>query len=716
MLPAQFVVPGLPEAPATAQAALGFVAAEPAGRLSRHPGEQLADGPRARAYRPVALAPFAFPSDVFDGPDDGKLRAYWEGVQNGGTPVPVPPVRPRPQTPYWELTRTNPWATDTQAAAAVVRERLAHAYRIASRELLPSEDDATPLMLQDGVNFALDPVENSKARLGEARTWAMTARACRRALCEACVELVVLPELPSTERTKANARARAWMDKLRDTRLCTVCTTTHHDLMALMEQHKREARARTFNTRANDLELCGPTSVMLDADDGSVVCGADGVPKLVRFRCEARLCPTCSRRRAAQTRYRLAPLLAAEGHEASSFVLMTMTRHDIVGESIEEASRQVMAALDIVRKSAWWKRNFRAALVAVEVTDSTPDSRARKASRSEDQARALYDAAGDSMCWDGDEPVPGPAWSSLTAAEKLHDSARKLRKSQDTTWHVHAHAVIVPRDKRLPFKARQAQRVELWNRWASALDVDATQCTVRLEAPRSTLEEVCKYVVKAADIAHMEGPRLVELVKWLEGRRVVRTWGDWYGRQDLVEAMTVDDGTSYREEVVPETEKMMGFNATTGELVPVARSVASSSPAALEAARELAARAWEKANRAPPKKIEGPPIPRHPPPFARPSPDDLYGPVAPSSDVLAVLDSHSPKAGARLFSLASVSTGSVVEDTRTEFEKLAPGFNLKASLTRMVDAKFEEAFVESFRTSGGATVFDVMDLGDDVTE
>ena len=127
MLPAQFVVPGLPEAPATAQAALGFVAAEPAGRLSRHPGEQLADGPRARAYRPVALAPFAFPSDVFDGPDDGKLRAYWEGVQNGVTPVPVPPVRPLPQTPYWELTRKNPWATDTQAAAAVVRERLAQA-------------------------------------------------------------------------------------------------------------------------------------------------------------------------------------------------------------------------------------------------------------------------------------------------------------------------------------------------------------------------------------------------------------------------------------------------------------------------------------------------------------------------------------------------------------------------------------------------------------
>lgn len=138
--------------------------------------------------------------------------------------------------------------------------------------------------------------------------------------------------------------------------------------------------------------------------------------------------------------------------------------------------------------------------------------------------------------WKRDEPCTHPRTRELGAYDvRCVDCGASRRLTSH--WHVHMHFVVAPRvrptSKAEALELRDASRAC----WAAALDCALDECNVHLEKPRAALSEVVKYVVKGLDVAMMPRARLYELVTHLEGRRLIRVFGEWYGRRDFSEVV-----------------------------------------------------------------------------------------------------------------------------------------------------------------------------------
>jgi hypothetical protein len=156
-----------------------------------------------------------------------------------------------------------------------------------------------------------------------------------------------------------------------------------------------------------------------------------------------------------------------------------------------------------------------------------------------------------SMCRAGERDGYEGSWcNSWRAAEPCtHRHTRELgaydvrcvdcgaQRKLSSHWHVHMHFANAPRER--PRSKEEALELRERSRacWSAALDLGADECNVHLEKPRNALSEVVKYVVKGLDISMMPRERLYELVTHLEGRRLLRVFGEWYGRRDFSEVV-----------------------------------------------------------------------------------------------------------------------------------------------------------------------------------
>jgi hypothetical protein len=358
-----------------------------------------------------------------------------------------------------------------------------------------------------------------------------------------------------------------------------------------------ERKWRIWTRRAQAMTHCESGDAVWCDADGMLVVDKMGKPVMRGIRCESRLCGRCAVRVASKVRAALEPVLLKEGRP-QSFVLATLTRRAHDDETLQQAYDALNEALGKLRNSKTWKRYVRAALVSVEVTWSDEVTRARKARGHEDRARELE----GELEWvrsTSDGRLP-PMWQGDEAhALNLRAQVERLRSSQGGHWHVHAHAVL------LPTAGGVVPRDELLALWARCLDVPVSDATFRPERPRKTIQEVCKYAIKPLDLGQLPHDRLQELIVWLEGRRLVRTWGDWYDREDLTKPLSeLDERDPTDEGERVSDERIIGYRIDTRAPVRGATAELRTDDAALEAARMARALAWEERRKARQQKQE----------------------------------------------------------------------------------------------------------------
>lgn len=142
--------------------------------------------------------------------------------------------------------------------------------------------------------------------------------------------------------------------------------------------------------------------------------------------------------------------------------------------------------------------------------------------------------------------------------------------------HAHIHACV---------DAEWWPQADALASWREALGVDdATAGGCRLERLRKGIREAVKYTCKPGAASRWPARRLVELVAWMRGRRMLQTFGHMYG-------------VALTEEERPGLEVVEGatdvVDSRTGEVVQVASCRWSGSAVALEQARRILAAEWE---------------------------------------------------------------------------------------------------------------------------
>ena len=487
------------------------------------------------------------------------------------------------------LDARNPWSRDNVRRRAVARAKVADAYQRAADTLaaLAGWDDrdlaellATPLVTR--------PKGFGRAPVGR------RVRADTTPSELALVAGITRDEAAAILRPKVGERAAG------------VAPEHFPERPTCEGLRGADRRWRIWQRRVHAMKACETQDSVWFTADGELVVDGDGQPTTRGTRCESRLCGRCAARVAAKVRAGLAPVLTAEGRP-DRFVLATFTRKASEQETLHDAYARLNGALDKLRHSKTWKRLVESALVAVEVTWSdatTRRKRARKYRRDlealdrdldavrREQAAARGIAVGD-VAWS----MFPPTWQrDARRADSLRAQVRRLRASTSSHWHVHAHAIVLPRkDVTVDPETLHAFKVELLAAWSRSLDVPDEDCTVDVQRPRKTIEEVCKYAVKPLDLAAVPSDRLLELVTWLEGRRLVRTWGNWYARPDMTVALLEqDEREPFVDDAPVRNETVLGFRWSTRSYVLVAEAVLRCDEEALDVARRARALAWEE--------------------------------------------------------------------------------------------------------------------------
>lgn len=381
-----------------------------------------------------------------------------------------------------------------------------------------------------------------------------------------------------------------------------------------VELHPDLKRAAKFIRKAERIARCGwAGATKVATHDSCVVVGKSGDLLVTHEHCDVRDCATCGRRMVRKTKDRLRPLLKREA-KATDFLLVTGTKRGLVDLSFADAYDAVDDGLVKLRRSRWFKRTFRAGLAGLEATYSTPSSRAAKADVSESKAREL---SSDVQRF-GALAVDDDAFGASVAAahgftqagiERARKKLEKLRREQErlrdptkdgSWWHVHVHMVLLPRVPVKTHAQRVALQAEFNRQWAACLGLAETECSTDVEKPREALDEVVKYAVKGNDIVAMPTEKLAEYLDHKEGRRFIRTFGDWYGRSDFADAL--DEGKVKEAAAVDETLAPHALEAYAGHTldprdegraVPWSRIVWRSDDAAVAAAMQWAALGWE---------------------------------------------------------------------------------------------------------------------------
>lgn len=204
--------------------------------------------------------------------------------------------------------------------------------------------------------------------------------------------------------------------------------------------------------------------------------------------------------------------------------MVTLTQRDIDGEPLADAMARLLAGWHQLRRSTLWREHVRGGWRSVEVT--------------------RHKGAGGA-----------------------------------TRWHCHLHVVV---------DAEWFPQAELLELWRTCLDVDDdTSGGARIERLRKGLAEAVKYCVKPADVIQWPQRDVVELVRWMRGRRMLQTFGHLHGvtlSEDEAPGLDVVDGAP---DVV---------NSATGDVVPAAICQWSSRADDRDAGWRLAAAAWELAH------------------------------------------------------------------------------------------------------------------------
>lgn len=247
-----------------------------------------------------------------------------------------------------------------------------------------------------------------------------------------------------------------------------------------------------------------------------------GRPAQQRMSCNHRLCPWCAPKRAKRVKAQLAPVI---GERFNRAVLVTLTHDDRHGETLASAFDRLLGAFGRLRRQSRWKATVRGGLVSLEVTYSGRDA---------------------------------PA-------------ARR--------WHAHLHCIV---------DADWYEQADLLADWRAAMGATGLRLGgARIELPRggaqSGVDEVVKYFAKGLDLNGWPTHALDELVGWMHGRRMLRTFGSIYNVKlaDDDEAPTVE-----------EIEAAEYYDPLTGALV-LARELSWRSDEATQAVGwRLAELAW----------------------------------------------------------------------------------------------------------------------------
>lgn len=287
--------------------------------------------------------------------------------------------------------------------------------------------------------------------------------------------------------------------------------------------------------RASALRGCQAGVVATDSD-GVVVQGRHGAPLRRVAHCDRRECPDCARRRERAARRRAQRVLDESGVDAGCLVHATLTLRDVPGRGLGPSLDALDAALVRLRKSAWWSRNVFAALVRLEWTRSTRDTREGHA-RAQETRAAQAAAVGDHRA---------------AADARQRATALRGRAKAGAWYHCHAHVLIIPRvaasqagpamacDKALTRLAAggrprpQPARVDVrelaaaWQDAVAGAGEEGGQAWIAPWSPRrDLLSELVKYLAKPADMRALRMAELREALLALDRRRMLRGWGAW---------------------------------------------------------------------------------------------------------------------------------------------------------------------------------------------
>lgn len=355
-----------------------------------------------------------------------------------------------------------------------------------------------------------------------------------------------------------------------------------------LSRAREQKRVAACWGRAHALRHCQSGIVATDSD-GTVVQGKRGSPLRKVAHCDRRECPDCCRRRERAAKRRAQRILDETGADSSTCLHVTLTQKDVAGRSLDESIRALDGALTRFRKSVWFARNVFAALVRIEWTRSTRETREKIALNNE---RRALDAAAV-----GDVVVAG--------RERTRAASIRARAGEGSWYHVHAHVLVIPRvadDQQGPAMAcdaalaraaagkrprPQPARIEIsdiaaaWQASIAATGAEGGQAWVAPWSPRrNLLAELVKYLAKPADLRALRKKELQEALFALDGARTLRGWGAWremaatLTRQDLSHTDETDDESAGERDAkraaVSAGDEIVGWRYVRGRQRPIA--------------------------------------------------------------------------------------------------------------------------------------------------
>ncbi len=399
----------------------------------------------------------------------------------------------------------------------------------------------------------------------------------------------------------------------------------HRQCAALLAELERELGRENAAKR---LELCGrggflTTDRGLGAYAPSLVLdrprSAGGCPIRRVWHCDHRACRNCARRRAHSRRDLLKPAMDSL-FSSRQPLFLTLTQRGRIGEPLAGAGGRFLDALGRFTQDPLWRHHVKGAVIAIEVTWSTPDSRTAKKSRtvvklSERGARfaleealaniAANEAQGEwwhvhahvlldvAPCarrwcvqcirpagtWVGKKELPGVelerARELVRLASEVRDVERACHDEGDAAHRADLRRTarelreLGPEGTETEMRGPWLWQAAILDRWRAAINTpdDEKNGGANIQRARSTDEgcdEVLKYIAKgieAVDLLPRE--RTKELLAWIRGRKLLRTYGSLRG-------IELDEEADELAEETPPLETpdaLVGYDEETDEAV-----------------------------------------------------------------------------------------------------------------------------------------------------
>lgn len=317
---------------------------------------------------------------------------------------------------------------------------------------------------------------------------------------------------------------------------------SHRAAVAELARLRAWRRLAMYAGRATRVRGCGEGTVA-EADGQLVLSHRCGLPLCDVARCEVRFCPRCDRRAARKKARELAGALRV-GYEGlcTSPLVGNLTCRPAPAHVVEHvAFTAAGAALRRFERSRAAQRILAGGEAHLEVTRSTPETRAARADRYERAAAEL-------------EAGRSPRPREKTPAQYREHAAR-LRSSSSVHWHAHVSVMLVPTGYRERTYLERHELDELHRAWRRALAAEWRARgwegdpggMVHLEVPERGLEgaarECAKYAVKGTDVLQLTDDELDACVRAFDGLRAVRRWGvlsSWHRAREQAASLELE--------------------------------------------------------------------------------------------------------------------------------------------------------------------------------